>query len=335
MKIPRQYQQDALEAIWNNLDIHPLVSVPTGGGKSLIIAELCKRAIEMYKGTRIAIIVPKKELVTQNYQELIEQYPKAPVGIFCAGLNQKNAKDITIATIQSIYKHDNLKPYDLIIVDESHLISKNNDGMFHDFFSYHENAKIIGLTATPYRMKSGYLHKGEGALFDKLVYECDIRSLVKDKYLSPIVSYSGSKQADLTNVHIRAGEFKADEMQAEFISNDITEAAVKDCIKKCKLQKSIIVFASGIEHSMQIIELFRDANIGRIEGVTSETKKHERDSFVQDFKDQKIRILVNVNVYTTGFNAPNVDTIILLRATKSPGLYVQMVGRGLRIAPKK
>lgn len=334
MKVLRQYQQKCLEAIWNNLSSHVLVSVDCGGGKSLIIAELCKRALIQYPGTKICIIVPKMELVQQNYDELIEQYAKAPASIYCAGLNQKNINDITIGTIQSLYRAKIEIEYDLIIVDECHLLPKNKDGMFHNFFDKHEEARIIGLTATPYR-SSGYLHQGEGALFDKLVYSTSLRTLIKEKHLSKIVSYNGSKSADLTNIHIRAGEYKQDELQTLFIDKNITDSAVSDCIQKAKDRKSILVFCTGIEHSYYVAELFKQAGIGRVEVVTSETTKTDRANYITEFKSGKIRILINCEVYTTGFNAINVDCIILLRATQSPGLYYQMCGRGLRLSQGK
>jgi DNA repair protein RadD len=334
MKELRYYQEQCVNAIWNNLDKHPLVSVPTGGGKSLIIAELCKRALTQYPGTRICILTPKKELIEQNYSELLEQYPEAPAGIFCAGLNQKNAKDITVATIQSIYKHCFEDPYELIIVDECHLINKSGEGMFHAFFAVNPDAKIIGLTATPYRLTSGYLHKGQGALFDDLVYDCNIRQLINEKYLSNIISFRGSKNADVEHLHIKCGEFRQDELVKSFMNKDITVAAIEDAIAKCSDRKSILVFTCSVEHAHYVAHIFSNYT-DSIDVVTGETDSKKRSDLVSDFRSGRLKYLVNCDVYTTGFNAPNVDCIILLRATKSPGLYVQMVGRGLRISGGK
>lgn len=329
MKLLRAYQQDCVNAIWDNLNIHPLACVPTGGGKSLIIAELCKMAIQHYPGTRIAIIAPKMELVSQNYNELIELWPEAPAGIWCAGLRQKNEKHITIGTIQSMYRSE-FEQYDLIIVDECHLIQKTGEGMFHSFFRSHKDAKIIGLTATPFRASSGYLHRGEGALFDKLVYNCDIVSLVNQGYLSNIRAFDGDRCADVSQVHIRGGEFKLDEMQAVFMDSDINNAALNDCIAKASDRKKILIFCAGVYHVELIAKQLPGSG-----AITGNTSTDERNKIVEQFRRGEIRHLINCDVFTTGFNVPDVDCIVLLRSTNSPGLYMQMVGRGLRIAKNK
>jgi DNA repair protein RadD len=337
MKTLRYYQQECLDALWSNLDRHVVASVPTGGGKSLVIAELCRRALTMYPGTRICVLTPRRELIEQNHAELLELWPEAPAGIFCAGLKQKNARDITVASIQSIYKHGpaTTGAFDVIVVDESHLVPHGSDGTFHKFFAAHPEAKIAGLTATPYRLDGGYLHKGADRLFDDLVYECDVKKLIEQGYLCHIVARPGSKTADLSGVHTQQGEFKQDEMQERFMRSSVTEAACADALAKLADRKKILVFAAGVEHGNLIADALAKACPGTVEEIYGGTPSGERAEAVQRFRDGETRFLVNCGVFTTGFNVPDVDAIIMLRATKSAGLYVQCAGRGLRMAPGK
>jgi len=330
----RYYQQDALEAIWQNLDKKPLISVPTGGGKSLIIAELVRRIHYKYTHINICMIVPRAELVNQNYDELVEQAPDIDVGIYCAGLNSKEQKTITIGTIQSLHRMKRREiNFNVFIVDEAHLIPKSDSGMFHRFFANYENHVIVGLTATPYRTGSGLLYEGEGRLFEMLAYRTDIKKLIGDGYLSPLVSMDGDDVANTSNLKLRAGEFISSEVEAIFHTNNITSNAVKHMLSKTKTRRSVLVFANSVKHAMEIHNMIGDNNLSRV--VTGGTTKKNRKEFIRLFKERKIKYLVNCEVYTTGFNAPNVDCIVLLRATASASLYVQMVGRGLRIARGK
>jgi DNA repair protein RadD len=179
-------------------------------------------------------------------------------------------------------------------------------------------------------MDGGLLHKGDEKLFDALVYEAKTGVLIQAGWLSPIRARAVSEHADLESVHIRMGDFKNDEMIAAMDHSEITEAAVKDVLDHAADRKSILVFAAGVEHAKHIEQAFRRVGQTSITTVTQETSMYDRDEATKTFKAKTLRILVNVGVYTTGFDAPNVDCIVLLRATKSPGLYVQMLGRGLR-----
>lgn len=332
----RWYQAECVEALWENLDRHVAASVPTGGGKSLIIAELCRRALTQYPGTRICVLAPRRELIEQNTAELLALWPEAPASIFCAGLRQKNAKDITVASIQSVYNKgvDTTGQYDLVIADEAHLVPHGSDGMFHKFFASHPEAKVVGLTATPYRLDGGMIHEGDGRLFDSLVYECDVARLIKEGFLSNVVSKGGSAKADMSNVHTVAGEFKADEMEAAF-NDDVTLAAVNDAVKRLEGRSRVLVFVAGVEHGRKTAKALENAFNGQILEVYGSTPSKDRGDAVEAFRNGSKRFLVNCGVFTTGFNVPSVDGIMLLRATKSPGLYVQMVGRGLRRAEGK
>ena len=330
MKELRPYQKECLNAIWENIKEHVLVSVPTGAGKSLIQAHFLNDALQ-YSGTKIVIIVPSKELVQQNYNELITEFPDINASIYCAGLKKKDLSgDVVIGTIQSMYNltQDELK-IDLIVFDECHLVPHRAEGRYRDFLAFHPDSRVIGLTATPYRLSGGLLYEGKGALFSKLHYEVQIRDLIASGYLSPIISYAGSDKVDTTGVKKTAGDYNKKEIEQAFIIQNITAAAVRDLKEKAVDRKHILIFSSGLDHGHEIADqLGTDARM--IEGKTK-----DRDKIINDFKAGNFKYLVNMGVLTTGFNFPAVDCVVLLRATQSTGLYVQMVGRGSRIAPGK
>lgn len=329
----RDYQLAAVEAIWENLNRHVVASLPTGSGKSHIIAEICKRALE-YEGTHILIMAHVRELLEQNAAKIQAAIPDAPVGIYCAGLKQRELKPITVASVQSLARAKELPAYDLILVDEAHRIPHGKAGQYHAIFDRLPEAKICGLTATPYRLDGGYIHEGDDALFDDLVYDCPAGDLIAKGYLSPIHAYQG-KEADLTGVGTRQGDFIIDEMAERFCGGDMIASSVRDIRQKAHDRKKIMVFCCSIRHCQMILEELVRQGEESVELVTGKTPKDERVQIIQQFRDGDLRILINCDVLTTGFDAPNVDCIALLRATKSPGLYVQMVGRGLRLAPGK
>ncbi len=332
----RDYQHQALDAIWENLDRHVVASLPTGSGKSHIIAELCRKALQEFPGTRILVVAHVKELLEQNAEKIRLHWPEAPIGLYCAGLDARDVNDITVASIQSIYDiGDKLGAFDVIIVDEAHRIPHGDSGMYHTLFRSQPAAKILGLTATPYRLGGGLLHQGDDALFDDLVCEVKTGDLIERGYLSRIRSRRGSKEADLDGVHTRAGDFVADEMAAAFDQSALTEAAVEDVMRHASGRTSIMVFCCSVAHCHNIAAQFRQRGEESVRVITGETPALERATTIAEFKARRCRVLVNCDVLTTGFDAPNTDCIALLRATKSPGLYVQIIGRGLRKADGK
>jgi len=332
----RDYQLVALRAIWANLDRHVVASLPTGSGKSHVIAELCRKALQEYPGTRILVVAHVKELLQQNTEKILLHWPDAPVGIYCAGLRSRQLNSITVASVQSIYrKLDKLDPYDLILVDEAHRIPHGESGMYHALLRQQPEAKVVGLTATPYRLGGGLIHKGEDALFDVLACEVKTADLVTRGFLAPIRSRRGSEEANLDGVHTRGGEFVPDEMAAAFDEDNLTKAVVADILKHAAGRSSIMVFCCSVAHCHHVASALRGAGEPSVGVITGETPSMDRAEIIASFKACSCRILVNCDVLTTGFDAPNIDCIVLLRATKSPGLYVQIIGRGLRKAEGK
>lgn len=351
----RYYQQEGVNSFFEytaeNHGKHPLIVMPTGSGKSLIIANIIKEMLH-YENTRVLCITHQKELIKQNHAEFIENFDHSmflDVGIYSAGLNCRDTQNrIIFAGIQSVYKKAyELGWFDVILCDECHLIPHSGEGMYRTFFSDMEkiNPKVVigGLSATPYRMKEGILTEGQGALFDDICYEVSVKELIqahnyknKDKtqFLCNLISKSGESKADLSKVHIRGGEYIPKEMEEAFMKGDLVCRSIVEMQKYTQDRNKVLIFTAGIEHCEEVSKKMDELNL-ESRYIHSQQSSEINDKNIKDFKDGKFKYLVNVNVLTTGFNEKAIDCIVLLRSTKSPGLYSQMVGRGLRLHPSK
>jgi DNA repair protein RadD len=286
------------------------------------------------------VVTHTKELIAQNEAELKGHWKEANTGIYSAGLGKRNTSaQIIFAGIQSISsKAFEFGKIDIIIVDEAHTIPRDAQTRYGKFIAdtkvANPNVVVIGMTATPYRMDTGLLHEGKGAIFDGIAYCCDMKELIKQEYLVPVVSKGGVMKIDLTDVHIRAGDYDSGELAHAADDKALIKAAVKEIVDYGKARKAWLVFAAGIEHAMHIADEIETHGI-KCEVITGETPKVERDTVIKNYREGKVRCIVNVGVLTTGFNAPVCDLIALLMATRSTGKYVQIVGRGMRTYPGK
>jgi DNA repair protein RadD len=339
----RPYQQAAITAIYGYFQNHkgnPLVVIPTAGGKSLVMAAFIEGVLKAWPDQRILIVTHVRELIAQNHAEMIGLWPEAPAGIYSAGLGKREAQArILFAGIQSIHRRaQEVGHTDLVLIDEAHLIPGNTSTIYRRFLDgltrINPALKVIGLTATPFRVDSGMLHEGKNALFTDIAFEAPVRDLIDAGYLSPLVSKQPATRLDVSNVGTRAGDFIQRDLAAAVDQEAITRAAVTEIIAHGCDRKSWLAFCSGVDHARHVAEEFaRQGIICRT--IFGDTPKEERDAIIGAFKRGEIRALASMGVLTTGFNAPGVDLIALLRPTKSAGLYVQMVGRGTRLAPGK
>jgi DNA repair protein RadD len=339
----RPYQSAAIEAIYGYFGDkagNPLIVLPTASGKSVCIAAFMRRAIADWADTRILIVTHVKELIAQNHAEMIRLWPEAPAGIYSAGLNKRDLHaQILFAGIQSVHKcaYD-IQRCDLALIDEAHLIPRTSNTMYRRFLgdlgTINPHLKVIGFTATPYRLDSGLLHEGEGALFTDIAYEAGVAEMIAQGYLCEVVPKRTATQLDTTQVGSRGGEFIPGQLEAAVDIAEVTASAVDEIVHHGADRGSWLVFCAGVRHAEHV----RDAIQGRgfaCEAILGETASAERDRVIAAFKRGEIRCLTNANVLTTGFNAPGVDLIAMLRPTKSVGLYVQMIGRGTRLSPGK
>lgn len=339
----REYQLKAIYAIYdyfNSHTGHALVVMPTGTGKSLVIAALLKDILSKWPTTRIVIPVSSQELVEQNYLELKRLWPDAPAGIVSAGLGKKQFNhQVVFCSIQSIWRHAYvLQKVDLVIPDECHGIPKKGSGMWLTFIEnlrkINPKVKLLGLSATIFRLDSGLLHKGEGRIFTDVAYEYKILDAVKEGYLCELVSVQPETKLNVTGVHKRGGDFISGELEKAIDTESTTLAAVREIVKLGADRKSWLVFCAGIQHCEHVRDALRTHGVAA-EMLTGKTPKGERAGIIDDFKSGKIRALVNVNILVTGFNHPGTDLIADLYPTQSAGRHIQKLGRGMRNAPGK
>lgn len=334
----RPYQREAVDAAvqWHATnDGHCLIVVPTGGGKSLILGTLAHEAVSV--GARVLILAHRGELIAQNAAAAMRVTDPSRVGVVSG--SEKRPRDITVATVQTFGR----KPYaygafDLVLVDEAHLIPHGNDGLYHKAFSalrtMAPNMRVIGLTATPYRLTSGRLDEGKGRLFDAIAYECDLLQLLRDGYLCPLRSLAGKASFNLAGVSTRAGEFVAGALEQRVDAPEATEAIVRESLELAGDRRKWLIFAAGVQHAEHLAEAFTTAGVptSAVHGGLTAT---ERAARLASFKSGTLRALTNCDLLTTGFDAPDIDCLIIARPTLSPGLHVQILGRGLRIHPSK
>jgi len=339
----RPYQSAAIAATydyWASEGGNPLIDLATGTGKSLVMAELTRGLVADYPDMRILIVTHVKELIEQNYLELLKLWAFAPAGIYSAGLSRRDTRrQIIFAGIQSAFsKALAFGPVDLMMIDEAHLIPAKASTMYGRFIAemraQNPDMKVLGLTATPYRLNSGRLDEGEDRLFDKTVYTYGIADGVREGFLSPLVSKATTTGFDLTGVAKSGGEYVPGQLQAACDKAETTRRAIDELIAYGRDRRSWLAFCSGVAHAEHVRDEIRSRGFS-CEVVTGDTPKDERARILSDFKAGKIRAITNNSVLTTGFNAPGVDLIAALRPTESTSLYVQIAGRGTRLAPGK
>ena len=350
MSIPftlRPYQSDAVDATLRHFrqsDEPAVIVLPTGAGKSLVIAELARLARR-----KILVLAHVKELVEQNHAKY--QSYGLTGGIFAAGLQRKETQQqVTFASVQSVAANLDAfqDQYSLLIVDECHRISDDENSQYGKIITQLQTSnpslKVLGLTATPYRMGTGWIyryhHRGyvrspEDKTFTHCIYELPLSYMIKQGFLTEpklvdacIAHYDFSSLIPSTT-----GEYPRKELNT-LLGNypRVTQAIIEQVIELSESRKAVMIFAATIEHAQEIYGYLPAAQSALITGTTT---LQERDQLIQRFKQQELKFLVNVSVLTTGFDAPHVDVIAILRPTASVSLYQQIVGRGLRLAEGK
>ena len=338
----RPYQRECVDAVYQHLrtrDDNPCAVVPTAGGKTPIIATICKDAVGQWNG-RVLILAHVKELLEQAADKLRAVCPEVKFGIYSAGLKRRDASHaVIVAGIQSVYKKAcELGAFDLIIVDEAHLIPPDGEGMYQQFLAdakvINPETRVIGLTATPFRLKSGMICSPDNIL-NAVCFEVGVRELIRDGFLCPLVSKAGKEKADVDQLHVRAGEFIAGEVEDLMDQDRLVTAACAEIVALAHDRRSCLIFASGVKHGKHVARVLGEMGGQECGFVCGETPTAQRDGLLERFRNGDLRYLANVNVLTTGFDAPNIDCVALLRPTMSPGLFYQMCGRGFRLHPGK
>ncbi|MDF7681146.1 DEAD/DEAH box helicase [Enterobacteriaceae bacterium ESL0689] len=343
----RPYQQEAVDATlsWFRQHSEPAVIVlPTGAGKSLIIAELARLA----RG-RVLVLAHVKELVAQNHAKYCALGQEAD--IFAAGLQHKESHGkVVFGSVQSVARHltQFKHQFSLLIIDECHRISDDDDSQYRQIINQlqemNPHLRLLGLTATPFRLGKGWIYQfhyhgmvrgDEKALFRECIYELPLRYMIKHGYLTPPQRLDMPvAQYDFSGIQPQDhGLFRESDLnQALSKQQRITPHIVSQIVSLAQTRHGVMIFAATVNHAREITALLP---AGEAALITGETSGPQRDCLIENFKAQRYRYLVNVAVLTTGFDAPHVDLIAILRPTESVSLYQQIVGRGLRLAAGK
>lgn len=338
----RPYQRAAVDATWNFLrhrEGNPCIVLPTGAGKTIVLAEMIRETLTRWPGTRICVLAHVRELVSQNAQKLRAYWPQAPLGIYSASLNRRDRfEPVIFASIQSVAKRAmQMGRFDLLLIDEAHRIPLRAEGQYRQFIDDCRRAnpllRIAGLTATPYRLGGGPVC-GPDYILNEVAYEAGVGDLIRDGYLSKLTSRAGVARADLSNVHMRNGEYLGGELERACNVAEVVDAACDEIVTLCADRKAWIVFCAGVKHAdaVNVALAARGIACAQVDGKTPAGVRGER---IEAFQRGELRALVNVNVLSEGFDATHIDVVILLRPTKSAALYYQQCGRGLRLHPGK
>lgn len=343
----RPYQADSVKAVIHYFRKHStpaVIVLPTGAGKSLVIAELARLA----KG-RVLVMAHVKELVEQNHAKY-EGYDLKG-SIFSAGLGRKETdQQVVFASVQSVVRNlDSFKnQFSLLVIDECHRVPDDKDSSYQKVITHlrelNPGIKVLGLTATPYRLGMGWIYQyhtrgqvrtEEPRFFRDCIFELPIRYLLDENFLTParmmdapVLSYDFSQLKPANT-----GRYKEAEMDMVIDkAKRATPQIVEQIIQYASERHGVMIFAATVRHAQEIHGLLPE---GETAIVIGDTPTPERDAIIQAFKNREIKYLVNVSVLTTGFDAPHVDLIAILRPTESVSLYQQIVGRGLRLSEGK
>lgn len=338
---PRWYQDEAHQAHYDffasNVHGNPLICMPTGTGKSVVIARFILDVITRWPGQRLMMITHSSELIKQNLQKLLGMWADAPVGVFAAKLKTKQSSmPITFGSVKSVLNAvDDFKAVDLVLIDEAQLVGEKEDTEYRKLLAAlkkkNKHVRVIGYTATPYRMGLGMLT--DGGIFTHIAYDITgidaFNRLIDEGYLSPLVPFPTETVLDLSGVGRIGGEYNQKQAAAAIDVTTITRSAIEESLDKARQRKHWLVFASSIEHAENIANML--CMYGQnAAAVHSKLDPNEVDRRIAAFRAGKLRMLVNADMLTVGFDFPNIDCIVMLRATMSPGLWVQMLGRGTR-----
>lgn len=336
----RYYQREAINAAYSFLrkrDDNPCIVLPTGAGKTAVMATIACDVVERWGG-RVLVLSHVKELIEQTAETLSAWYPGLSVGVYSAGLNRRESKaDILVAGIQSVHKKGlkitGADPFKCVLIDEAHRIPTSGDGMYRNLLSdllvANPKTRVVGLTATPYRLKGGWVC-GPDHFLNEICYEAGIRELIAKGYLCPLTSKLPRNAVDSSEIMVRNGEFASDSLSAAFDDLEIVDMAVAEVVEKTAERKSVLVFCCDVQHAEHVANALAKKSTEPGGMITGETGSVERAKTIEMFKAGRLKYLLNVNVLTEGFDARQVDCVVLLRSTLSPGLFYQMVGRGLR-----
>lgn len=348
--VPRPYQTGAINASVNffrsKVSWNGIVILPTGSGKSVVIANIAK---ELTDGNTL-VLQPSLEILQQNYAKFISYGYRA--SIYSASAGSYKIGKVTFATIGSIIGKKHLfRDFKYIIIDECHLVNsqtkeRENEegekekvgGMYNEFIKAHPHCKVLGLTATPYRLTTTFdgamlkfLTRTSPRIFSKVLYVVQNSVLFKSGFLAKLKYYAFDVvDRKMLSLNSTGTDFSQKSLQAYYRKIDFPKVTAYWAGRILPKRKNLLIFCTLISEAEQASRLIPGSVV-----ITGKTEKKKRAQILADFKSGKIKCLLNVGVLTTGFDFPGLEAVMLSRSTMSLALYYQMIGRGMRIAEGK
>lgn len=344
----RDYQKkisDAAVRAFQKGTNNGLLVCPTGGGKSLCLADIASRI-----DSPLLVFQPSKEILQQNYEKICS-YGILDVGIYSASVGQKNIRRITLATIGSVHNHmDDFRLFKNVIVDECHLTNAKS-GMYKEFFDSRYDRVVIGLTATPFRLDRAYdggsmlkfLTRTRPRIFDRVLHVCQVSDLLERGYLAPLKYFDVGKDIsfDLSRVKVNStgADYDEESLKLEYersgFAYDLENWTLRVLNPKDGSRRNgVLVFTKFVKESQFLVDRLNQKGV-KAAIVSGETPKKERDAILSAFKKKEIEVVANAAVLAVGFDYPALDTVIIAHPTRSLGRFYQEVGRIIRPYPNK
>lgn len=355
---PRYYQDEAEFSIFDYFQSgksgNPVVAMPTGTGKSVVIANFIRKIFSLWPNQRVMMLTHVKELIEQNAKKLIQVWPTAPIGVYSAGLNSRDyMMPIIFGGVQSVApaikkaKDFDARPAhlrhfgwrDLLIIDECHLLSEKEDSYYQFIISelkaINPNLKVVGFSATPYRMKTGMIT--ENGIFTDICYDITgieaFNRLIAEGFIAPLYAKRTKSEIDISNVGMTGGEFNQKQLETECDKDEIVFNIVKEIVEIASDRNAWLIFATGIKNTEHVAGVIQSYGIDVLP-VHSKLPDKVNTDRLNAFRAGEIRGIVNGQKLTTGFDHPPIDFIGDLNPTLSPGKHVQKYGRGTRPSPE-
>jgi len=342
----RPYQQEAINALMQfyskGHEIAGLCVLPTASGKTIIFAEFIRQLLFIKPDLRVLLLAHTQEIVQQNEDKLKQVWPSVEVGVYCSGLKRKEIKQITSASRDSIVNDIGDYPeWDLVIVDEAHLIPPSQAARYqyilNTIYLHGKEPIVIGFTATPFRMFSGEIFgTDDNKLFKKLIYKRRIDELVNTGYLCPVRAIVPDLYAvaDLSKVRASKNDFVQKDLEQVTAVTSLVRSIVNDWLDKTSAKLPTVFYASSVAQGFMFEQFLSELGFD-YPLITAKTQKQDRVDYLQYFNSGVLDGLINVATLTTGWDAPRLACIVNARPTMSTALFLQIVGRGLRLHPSK
>lgn len=324
----RKYQDDCGIALMNDIENHGnlILQLPTGAGKSIIIADIARRCRERWGAIKILVLTHRAKLVEQDTEKF--ERLGLPASVYCAELKRKEIGQFTLGTILSVARHAaEFADFHLVIVDEVQMVNNESEGSYRKFLAALPKAKVVGLSATPFRLKGGACY-GKDRLFNRVSYKIGFADLVEQGFLTPPINYDANSDDKFEDMRITAGDYNKDDMNRHF--NKIVVQCCEDLVKRMRDRHYVLVFACSIVHANAIADCLN--NMGEKAMVYhSELSLEEDKKVIKSFENKEFKYLVSIDKLGVGFDAPFVDGLGLMRPTMSRALAIQQLGRGSRL----